>query len=185
MLDASKFLCNRSNPDSFPDPVKLWESGHEANVKLLLIIMLFVLQKIKIIIENHYCQDLLWFDYSLDQLFQYLALFHATARKIFCVIDPPPPPPQTYPPHALSTPYTQSLFSRENATQSSKQFACCDFFRPSSQITFFCLFNSTLEFSRTTLKRDECQDGSEFSPRALLRSLRGPLFPFHRRIAPR
>ena len=55
MLDASKFLCNRSNPDSFPDPDKLWESGHEANVKLLLIIiMLFVIQKIKIIIENHY-----------------------------------------------------------------------------------------------------------------------------------
>ena len=90
--------------------------------------------------------------------------------------------PWTYPPHALSTPNTSAVKTQRNQVGS---WPAAIFFRPSSQITFFCLFNSTLEFSRTTLKRDECQDGSEFSPRALLRSLRGSLFPFHRRIAPR
>ena len=58
----------------------------------------------------------------------------------------------------------------------------------SSTDNFFDQFSyNILLFSRTTLKRVgfyESQDGSEFSPRALLCS-RGSMFPFHRRIAPR
>ena len=128
----------------------------------------------------------MWFDYSLDQLFQYLALFHATDRKIFFASLTLP---HRRPRHTLPMPSPLLTHNRSSAVKTQRNQVSSSpaaiFFRPSSQITFFCLFNSTLEFSRTTLKRDECQDGSEFSPRTLLRSLRGPLFPFHRRIAPR
>lgn len=131
----------------------------------------------------------MWFDYSLDQLFQYLALFHATDRKIFFASLTLP---HRRPRHTLPMPSPLLTHNRSSAVKTQRNQVSRSpaeiFFQPSSQITFFFFCNSTLEFSRPTLKRVgfyECQDGSEFSPCTLLRSLRGPMFPFHRRIAPR
>ena len=96
--------------------------------------------------------------------------------------------PHHRPRHTLpmsSAPLTHKRFSTVKRQRNQVSGSFTDNFFDQK---FLCLFKYTLKFSRTTLKRVgfyECQVGSEFSPRTLLRSLRGPLFPFHRRIAPR